>query len=175
MIDIVSVVGWVLLQFGDVGSGPGVNVNVDPAAGVASSALGAFVLTVVVGAIMVAIAPKYTESKMDTLGDEPVGSFVYGVLMLVLSVILFVALLFSLIGIPVAIVLFFALLLVWGVGSAIAFLTIATRLIEADDGWLKPLLVAGALNGGLTLTGIGGLVAFCIGAAGFGAILRDCL
>ncbi|WP_424018792.1 hypothetical protein ACOZ4N_04770 [Halorientalis pallida] len=175
MIDIAWVLGWAVLQFGDVGSGPGVNVNVDPVAGVASSAVGSFVLTVVVGAIMVTIAPGYTKSKLDTLRDEPVGSFVYGVLTLVLSAIIFVALLFSLIGIPVAIVLFFALLLVWGVGSAIAFLAIADRLVDADDGWLKPLLLAGALNGGLTLTGIGGLVAFCIGAAGFGAVLRDYL
>jgi hypothetical protein len=175
MIDGADVLGWAALQFGDAASGPGVNVNVDPAAGVASSAVGAFVLTVVVGAIMVTIAPEYTESKMSTLRDEPVGSFVYGVLALVLAVILLVALFFSLIGIPVAFVLFLALLLVWGVGSAIAFLTIAERLLGSDDGWLKPLLVAGALNGGLTLTGIGGLVAFCIGAAGFGAVLQDYL
>ncbi|AQL44427.1 hypothetical protein BV210_01205 [Halorientalis sp. IM1011] len=166
---------WVVFQFGDASGGPAVNVTVDPAAGVASSAVGAFVLTVVVGAIMVTIAPKYTESKMATLRDEPVDSFVYGVLTLVLAVILLVALVFSLIGIPVAVVSFFALLLVWGVGSAIAFLAIAERLLDADDGWLKPLLLAGALNGGLTLTGIGGLVAFCIGAAGFGAVLRDYL
>lgn len=175
MIEVGAAVTTVLQQFGDVGSGPSVNLHVDPAVGVASSAVGAFVLTIVVGAIMVAVAPEYTERKMAVLRDEPVGSFVYGVLTLVLAVILFVALFFSLIGIPLAFVLFFALLLVWGVGSAIAFLTVAERLVDTGDGWLKPLVVAGALNGGLTLTGIGGLVAFCIGAAGFGAVLREYL
>jgi hypothetical protein len=34
------------------------------------------------------------------------------------------------------------------------------------------LLVAAALDGGLALTRIGGIVAFGIGAAGFGAVLN---
>ena len=38
---------------------------------------------------------------------------------------------------------------------------------------MKPLLVDAAINGALPLTGIGGLVAFGIGAAGFGAVFRD--
>jgi hypothetical protein len=59
----------------------------------------------------------------------------------------------------------FVLLVVWGVGSTIGFLTVG-------DGWLKPLLVAGLVSG-LTLTGIGGVVVCCIGAAGVGATARD--
>ena len=34
------------------------------------------------------------------------------------------------------------------------------------------LVVAAALNGVLTVTGIGALLSFCIGAAGFGTLLR---
>jgi len=63
----------------------------------------------------------------------------------------------------------------WAVGAAVAFLTIAERLVGHADGWTTPLVAAAALNGALALTGIGGLVAFGLGATGFGAILRDWL
>ena len=59
------------------------------------------------------------------------------------------------------------------VGSAIAFLAIAERLVDRGDDWLKPLLVAAAMNGGLALTGIGWIVGFAVGATGFGAVLHD--
>ncbi|WP_256493302.1 hypothetical protein [Natronococcus zhouii] len=38
---------------------------------------------------------------------------------------------------------------------------------------MKPLLVATVINGGLALTGIGGIISFLVGAVGFGAVLRD--
>lgn len=41
-------------------------------------------------------------------------------------------------------------------------------------GWFAALVVA-AINGGLALTGIGGIVSFCVGAAGSGAVIRDWL
>jgi hypothetical protein len=65
--------------------------------------------------------------------------------------------------------------LAWAVGASIAFLAVGDRLVGHEDGWTKPLLVGAAINGGLTLTGIGGIVTFGIGAAGFGAVLRDFL
>jgi hypothetical protein len=36
-------------------------------------------------------------------------------------------------------------------------------------------LVIGAINGALTLTGLGGLVSFMVGATGFGAVLENWL
>ena len=59
--------------------------------------------------------------------------------------------------------------------AAVAFLAIADRLVDREDGWTKPLLIAAGLNGALALTGVGGIVSFGIGAAGFGAVLRDWL
>lgn len=106
--------------------------------------------------------------------EEPVGSFVYGIIALVVVIIVTVILVITIIGLLVAIP--FAILagVIWAVGAAIAYLAIAERLVRReDDEWLKPLPVAAALNGGLTLTGVGGIVAFCIGAAGFGAVLED--
>jgi len=74
--------------------------------------------------------------------------------------------------IVVAIPLLIVAIVVWIVGAVIASLAIADRLIGHEDGWLKPLLVAGAINGGLALTGVRGIVSFAVGAAGLGTVLR---
>ncbi|WP_436930076.1 hypothetical protein [Halosimplex halobium] len=77
-------------------------------------------------------------------------------------------------GIPLALGLGLLVYLVWAVGAAVAFLAVAERLVDREgDDWLKPPLVAAALNGGLVLTDVGGILAFCVGAAGFGAVLED--
>jgi uncharacterized protein YacL len=148
---------------------------VDPLADVAGSAVGAFVTTLVVGAILVTVAPDYVRRLGRYLRDEPVGSFVYGLISLVGVILVTVLLVITIIGILLAIPFAILAWVIWAVGASIAFLAIAEELVSADDGWLKPLVVAALLNGGLTITGIGGIVAFCIGAAGFGAVLRDYL
>jgi hypothetical protein len=166
--------GRLVLQMG--GSGIDVNVGTPGFGDVVGSAIGAFVTTLVVGAILVAVAPDYLERMMADLVEEPVGSFVYGLVCLVGLILVVFVLVITIIGILFAIPLAIVAGIVWAVGAAIAYLVIAERLVGRDgDDWLKPLLVAAALNGALTLTGIGGLVAFGIGAAGFGAVLRDWL
>ncbi len=155
----------------------GLDVNIDPGpgVGVVGGAVGAFLTTLVVGAIMVAVAPRYTERTMGAVLDSPVGTFLYGIVCLVFVVLVTIVLVITGIGILVAIPFALAAFLVWAVGAAIAFLAIGDRLVGHEDGWLKPLIVAGGVNGALALTGIGGIVAFAVGAAGFGAVLRDWL
>jgi hypothetical protein len=140
--------------------------DIDITTGLGGGAVGSFLTTFLVGAILIAIAPAYVERMLDDIGEEPVESFAYGIAALLGLVVLTIALVIPLIVLAVV---------VWAVGSVIAFLAIGERLLDADsaDDWLKPLAVGAAINDGLTLTGIGGLVSFCIGAAGFGAILRD--
>lgn len=154
---------------------PGVNVDVGFGEGLAGGAVGAFLTTLVIGAILVAIAPEYTQRMMRDVAEEPVGSFVYGLLSLLLLLAASFLLFITIIGIVVALPLLLVAWVVWGVGAAIAYLAIADRLVGHDDGWLKALLVGAGINGVLTITGIGGLVAFGIGAAGFGAVLRSYL
>jgi uncharacterized protein YacL len=149
------------------------DTEIDLFFGVGSSAVGAFLSTLIVGAIMVALAPGYVERVMRRVRDDPLSSFVYGLLWVILVAVLVVALVISILGILLVPILFVVVSLVWSIGAAIAFLAIADRLVDRSDGWLKPLLVAAALAGGLTLTGIGGIVSFAVGAAGFGAILAD--
>lgn len=126
-----------------------------------------------VGGILVAFAPGYGERLVDRVADDAVGSFIYGLVVLVALVVLVVLLVISIFGIVLAIPLAIVAGIVWAVGAAVAFLAIGERLVGSDDGWLKPLVVGALINGGLTLTGIGGLVSFAVGAAGFGALVCD--
>jgi hypothetical protein len=173
---------WALaVAVGQMGPGPGPGMPgmpgpgaFHPIASVVGSAVGAFVTTLVVGAILVAVAPEYLERMIDTVREEPVGSFIYGLVCLAFVVLVAIVLVFTVIGILVAVPFILLSVLVWAVGAAIAYLAIAERLVGREDGaWLKPLLLAAGLNAALALTGVGGIVAFGIGAAGFGAVLKD--
>lgn len=143
--------------------------------GLAGGAVGAFLTTLIVGAVLTAVAPGYTERKLVEVVDDPVGSFVRGFIGLVLLVLVVVVLAITIVGILVAFPLALVAYLAWAIGATIAFLAIGDRLVGREDGWAKPLVVAAAINGGLALTGIGGLVSFVVGAAGFGAVLHDVL
>lgn len=155
--------------------GPEVNVDIGPGVGVLGSAVGAFLTTLVVGAILVAVVPDYTERTMTAVLDSPVGTFLYGIVCLVFVVLVTFVLVITVIGILVAVPFALAAFLVWAVGAAIAFLAIGDRLVGHEDGWLQPLAVGAAINGLLALTAVGGIVSFAVGAAGFGAVLRDWL
>lgn len=147
--------------------------EVDPGVGLGSGAFGAFLSTLLIGAIMIALVPGYTERLVDRVDDDIVGSFIYGLIVLVALIVLIVLLAVTLIGIPVAILLALLVGLIWAVGAVVGFLAIGERLVGSEDGWLKPLVVGALINGGLTLTGIGGLVSFVVGATGFGTVIRD--
>ncbi|MDF9745096.1 hypothetical protein [Natrinema salsiterrestre] len=155
---------------------PGVEVDIGATGGLLGGAISAFLTTLVVGAILIAIRPEYTDRMMGNVLEDPVGTFAYGIVSLIAIVLVTVLLFVTIIGAIVAIPLALAAYLIWAVGAAIAYLAIADRLVgRNDDEWFKRLLVAAALSGALALTGVGGILAICIGAAGFGAVLRDVL
>lgn len=151
----------------------GIDVKIDLGTGLAGGAVGAFLTTLIVGAILIAIAPRYTERMMEYTVSNVLGSFVYGVVVLVLLIVLTFLLVITIFGILIAIPLILAAILIWSVGAAIAYLAIADRLVGHEDGWLKPLVIGAAINGGLALTGVGGILTFAIGATGFGAVLQN--
>jgi hypothetical protein len=152
-----------------------VDVTANPLLDLLGSAVGTFITTLLVGAIMIAVVPDYTQGRMAAVLDRPVGTLVYGFVALVLVVILTVALVFSIIGIVVAIPFVLLAYVIWAVGSAVAFLAVGDRLVGHEDGWTKALLVGAGINGLLTLTGIGGIVSLVVGAAGFGAVVDHAL
>ncbi len=150
-----------------------IDINIEGPSGLAGGAVTTFATTLILGAILVTVAPRYTERKMAAVFEDPVQAFIYGFIGLILLALLVFLLVITLIGILVAIPLILLAYLVWAVGATIAFLAIGDRLVGRDDGWGKPLLVAAAINGGLALTGVGGILSFIIGAIGFGTILGD--
>lgn len=125
------------------------------------------------GGLLVTFAEDYTVRMMAYLREEAVGSFLYGILALLPLVVLIVLLVITIVGILLAIPLVIVGYVVWAIGASIAFLAVGDRIVGREDGWLKPLLVGAAINGGLSLTGIGWIVTFAVGAAGFGAVLHD--
>lgn len=161
LADLPAALGVVAQSQGEVGTG------------LFGSAVGAFLGTLIVGGIMIALFQDYTVARLRELVEEPVGSVVYGLVALVVLVVVMVLLAITIVGILVVIPLAVLTYLLWAVGAAIAYLAIGDRLVGHDDGWLTPLLVGSAINGVLVLTGIGGLVSFVIGAAGFGTVLRS--
>jgi hypothetical protein len=155
--------------------GSGFDVDVSLGQGLAGGAVGAFLTTLVVGAIAVAVFPERTEELMEAVVEDPVGSLVYGLLALFGLGLLTLVLVFTIIGIVIAVPLLFLAYVLWAVGATIAYLAIADRLVGHDDGWLKALLVAAGLNGALAATGIGSIIGLAVGAAGFGTILKPYL
>ncbi|ELY89614.1 hypothetical protein [Natrinema altunense] len=154
---------------------PGTEIEIGTTDGLLGGALGAALTTLVVGAILIAIAPDYTDRMMDDALADPFGVFLYGIASLLGIGLLTLLLVVTIVGIVVAIPLFLLAYLVWAIGGAIAYLAIADRLVGRDDEWLTRLLVAAAISGALAVTGVGGILAICIGAAGFGAVLRNAL
>lgn len=168
-------VGWLPVQFGMglLQANSAIDVSVENALfNLAGSAVGAFLTTLLVGAIMVALAPEYTQRRMGDVVNGPLKSFGYGFVSLVFIVLVTLILAITIIGLVVAIPFAILSYVVWAIGSAIAFLAIADRLVGHDEGWIKALLIGAGISGLLTVTGIGALVGFCIGAAGFGAVLQ---
>ncbi|MCU4719611.1 hypothetical protein [Halapricum hydrolyticum] len=149
--------------------------GIDIAFSLGGGAASAFLSTLLVGAILVALAPDYTEQRIAEVRENPVGAFVYGVVSLIALLLLSLVLFITIIGVPVAVALLVLAIVLWAVGAAIAFLAIADSLVGHDDGWFLTLVIAAGINGGLALTGIGGLVSFFVGAVGFGTVLRNLL
>ncbi|KAB1196612.1 MULTISPECIES: hypothetical protein [Haloferax] len=164
----------IILQQGPISQNP------DPSVfarffGSAISAGITFVGTLVVGALLLAIVPDYTEKIIDTIEDEPIPSFLWGLgIFIALIVVLFV-LVITLIGILLAIPIGFVMFVVSLVGGAIVFIYVGERLLEAANvetsRWGH--LVAGAFVATVlaALPLIGGLTNFIVNSVGVGAIV----
>jgi hypothetical protein len=152
-----------------------IDIDLDPGLGLVGGAVSAFLTTLIVGAILVAVAPEYTTDRMAAVVEDPVAAFLYGLAVFLLLILVVVVLVFTFVGIVVAVPLAVLGYVAWAVGSTVAFLAIVDRIVGREEGWTRPLVVAAALNGGLALTGVGGLVTFAVGAAGFGVVLEPYL
>lgn len=139
------------------------------------SAAGTFIGTLIIGALLVALAPDYTEKVIDTIEDQPVPSFLWGLGIFVAFIVVIVVLVITLIGIVVAVPLVFLMIFVSLFGGALVFIYVGERLLEAANvetsRWGH--LVAGALIAAVlaALPFIGGLTNFVVNTVGVGAIV----
>lgn len=140
----------------------------DTAAGIGISAIGAFLGTLIAGEVVLSTRLERLNRSMSFVDEHPLRSFFTGVVPFVVGAV--VVLVFP--SFAIALVIGLGWYVLWSIGAAIASLTLAERIVGSDEDWTKPLVLGAALIGGLTLTGVGGIVAFCIGAAGLGAALE---
>ena len=105
----------------EFGQGPDIDLWV----GVGGGAIGAFATTLVVGTILVAVAPGLLDRTSQAVETTPVGSFVYGIVCLAFMILVTVVLVVTIVGILVAIPFVILAYLVWVVGATVAFTTIA--------------------------------------------------
>ncbi|WP_416839349.1 hypothetical protein [Haloferax sp. DFSO52] len=139
------------------------------------SAAVTFVGTLIVGALLIAIVPDFTEKVIDTIEDEPIPSFLWGLGIFIVFIIAIIILIITLIGIIIAVPLIFLMILVSLVGGATVFIYVGERLLEAANvetsRWGH--LAAGALVATVlaALPIIGGLTNFIVNTVGVGAIV----
>ncbi|QSG07777.1 hypothetical protein [Halapricum desulfuricans] len=132
-----------------------------------------FLATLLSGAFLTTFEPRYTDRMIDAVRARPLGSLLYGLLSMLTARLLVLLLTITVIAAPVALIVLVVAVVAAVLGATIVFLGIAGRLVDIDDHWLTALVLAAALNGGLVLTGVGGLVSLGAAAAGFGAMLND--
>lgn len=134
-------------------------------------ALVGFVSTLILGALLLALAPEFVDRCVDRIHDEAGACFGWGVLVLLAFVVVSVLLAITVIGVVLVIPLALGFAVVGVVGNAIGYLALFDGVVESR----KAALVAGAVVAGATnlIPILGGLVGFVVGSLGVGAIVRD--
>lgn len=133
----------------------------------------AALITLVVGGLLLVVAPRYTERVTDRVLEKPGASFLWGLGVLVGVVVLSFVLALTGIGMIVAIPLLLAFVLVAIVAGEFGYLA-AGRLAGGNRG--VTLLIAVALSafaGAVPILGY--LVALFVSSAGLGAFAIDVL
>jgi uncharacterized membrane protein len=142
--------------------------------GSAVGVVGTFFGTLIVGALLLALTPDFTESILETVEEELGTSFLWGLGIFVALIAVMVLLAITIIGLLIVIPLALVTALLYLVGSAIVFLYVGERLVEAADvntsRWGH--LVVGALFAAViaAIPLVGGLANFVVNSIGVGAI-----
>lgn len=168
---VPAVVAFALLVVPAVAAaqgGPGVNrPNLSP--GVRFGA--GFALSLVVGGILLAVAPRYVDRIIGRIHDDTGTSFLWGVGVLVLFIGSFVLLAITVVGIVIAIPLMIVFVVVAIVGNVLGYLALLAGVVE--NRWLALVLAAAlaSLLGAIPV--LGNLIGFVVGSLGVGAMARD--
>jgi hypothetical protein len=126
------------------------------------------VINLVIGGIIVLVAPDYVEGRMNAIRNDAATSFIWGLVTFVVLIIASVLIITLLVTIP-------ALLVLGIVGGAIATVTVGTLIAEQVT---EPSLLVGLIVGAvvLSLLGLipilGGLINFVVGMLGAGTMVK---
>ncbi|MFC5366025.1 hypothetical protein [Salinirubrum litoreum] len=126
------------------------------------------VLNLVVGGIIVLVAPDYVEGRMNAIRDDAAVSFVWGLVTFVVLILASILIITLIVTIPTLFVLGI-------VGGAIATVTVGTLIAEQAT---EPSLLVGLVVGAvvLSLLGLipilGGVINFVVGMLGAGTIVK---
>lgn len=139
--------------------------DLSPSIGLSASfdaVLGAFV-TLVVGGGLVVLAPEFTERTTDRVLEEPGGTFLYGLGIVVAAFVLAVLLAVTVVGILLVVPLLVALVVVGTFG----FLATGRAVVDDLGTALLVAVLVSAVTSGVPY--LGGLVGFVIASMGSGA------
>ena len=143
--------------------------------GIASRAGGTFLGTLIVGALLLVLAPDYTEGVIETVEEDLGPSFLWGIGIFVALIVVTLLLVFTVVGIVVALPLALLAFVLYLVGSAIVFVAVGERILDAADvetsRWGD--LAVGALVAAVlaAIPFVGGLANFVVNSVGVGAIV----
>lgn len=133
-------------------------------------ATGGFFFTLIVGAIVLAAAPNYVDSIIEDIYDEPVASFAWGVLVLIVFVGSVILLAITIVGIILVIPLLLAFIVLAIVGNVLAFLAVCDGVV--DSRWVALVVAAAGVAIVNFIPVIGAIISFVIGSVGMGAVVR---
>lgn len=138
---------------------------------IAGDALGAVLGTLVIGGLLILLAPEYTETVTDRSLREPATAFLWGLGLTFAVLVGSVVLALTVVGLLIAVPLLFAFGLYALVASEVGFLA-AGRVVSDEWGTAFPVaLIVAAVAGGIPL--LGGLIAFVLSCIGIGAVAME--
>ncbi|WP_435095986.1 hypothetical protein [Halarchaeum sp. P4] len=150
--------------------------SVQQSLGVVGRAVGAFVGTLLVGGLLLALAEDWFERLLGVVDEEPFPSFLWGLGTLVVFVCVGIVFVLTVIGILLVIPLVVVGLLLKFAGDALVYVYVGGRAAEGL-GWETTRwghLVAGAAFAGLVaaVPAVGWLISFVVSSVGVGAVVH---
>ena len=139
------------------------------------SAAGTFLGTLILGALLLVLAPDFTENVIDTIEEKPGPSFLWGLGVFVAFIFVIIALFITLIGIFLAVPLVIVMIFVSLFGGAIVFIFVGERLLEAANvetsRWGHLGVGAFAATVLAAIPVVGGITNFVVNTVGVGALV----
>lgn len=142
-----------------------------PEISVATQLALSFVFTLVVGGLLVGVAPDYLDRIVGQVHDEPGASILWGIGVLLLFIGLVFVLAITVIGIIVVIPLVIAFVMVSVVATTIGYVSLVDGLV--DSRWVAVVAAAFLSAVVAAVPILGDIVGFFVSAAGVGAMAID--